>query len=215
VVLRIASDCGLVINRAEVIRDALGNEGLLVTRFDRIRVRSSSRVRRIHQEDGCQILDRYPADKYRIRAQDIAEGIIEYASAPVIQILRFIEMYVFSYLIGNADMHAKNVSLYQSPPTNLIELTPAYDLVCTLIYKGIDPSMAMRLDGRDDSFHRKDFVRFGERYGLREKVTNAAINNLCDRFRPWLDRIDQLPVEGKRLDHISSVLRRRFADLIG
>jgi hypothetical protein len=48
---------GLATAETRLVFDRDGRSGLLVTRFDR------RAGRRLHQEDACQLLDRYPADK--------------------------------------------------------------------------------------------------------------------------------------------------------
>lgn len=60
--------------------------------FDRKWSSSEQRMRTIHQEDGCQFLNRYPADKYRISCREIAEGIAEYTLAPVPEMARFLRL---------------------------------------------------------------------------------------------------------------------------
>jgi serine/threonine-protein kinase HipA len=86
----------------------------------------------LHQEDACQFLNRYPADKYRLSLREVADGLMELTTAPQIEILNLLRQYVFSYLIGNGDMHAKNISL-QTLEDGTITLTPLYDLICTAI----------------------------------------------------------------------------------
>lgn len=190
--LRMASDCGLVVNDARIVRDRANRPGLLVERFDRWVDKKGKGLVKVAQEDGCQFLDRYPADKYRITAREIADGIAAYAAAPIVETLRFLELYAFSYLIGNGDMHAKNVSLRRSPKTGLVELSPAYDLLSTLPYRGLDQRMAMRLDAKDDGFTRKSFIVFGARYGVRESAIHASIDRLVERSEPWIDRIAEI-----------------------
>lgn len=64
--LRIAHACGLKVNKAQLVQDKKNNSALLVERFDREWDKSERRWHRFHQEDACQFLNRYPADKYRL-----------------------------------------------------------------------------------------------------------------------------------------------------
>ena len=180
--LRMAKDCGLKVTQAKLMHDQNGVAGLLVTRFDRLFGEGTTTPAKVHQEDACQFLDRYPADKYRITCREIAEGILEFAHAPLVEILKFLELYAFSYIIGNGDLHAKNVSLWVSPTTRLVELTPAYDLLTTQAYRGLDQRMAMKLGAKDDEFLRQDFVNFGARFGVRETpIVKMLGSNLSTR----------------------------------
>lgn len=63
-------------------------------------------------------------------------------------------------MIGNGDLHAKNVSLLW---TDVVSLNPAYDLLSTLPYPHLSPNMALLLEGKDVNFKVDDFVAFGER----------------------------------------------------
>src|SRR5207244_466358 len=62
--LGMARACGLEVPAFHLARDRLGRSGLLVKRFDR--ARRDDLVARLAQEDACQLLNRYPADKYRL-----------------------------------------------------------------------------------------------------------------------------------------------------
>ena len=47
--------------------------------------------------------------------------------------LQFIERFVFSYLVGDGDLHARNLSVWRRPD-GVWEPSPWYDIVCTAIY---------------------------------------------------------------------------------
>ncbi len=177
--LKLAKKCGLKVNNAKIVYDKNKNPGLLVERFDR--VEKNGTPIKVHQEDACQFLNRYPADKYRLSFQEIAKGIEEIATAPKIELLKLLQLYVFSYLIGNGDLHAKNISLQTDLNTGRIQLTPAYDLICTYIYK--DRKMALKLNGRDDEFKREAFLTWGENFGLTKSVVNNMIDDLVERLK--------------------------------
>lgn len=51
---------------------------------------------------------------------------------------------LFQYLIGNADAHAKNLS-FHIRPKGKIALSPAYDAVSTVIYNGLEDTMALSI----------------------------------------------------------------------
>jgi serine/threonine-protein kinase HipA len=122
----------------------LPEELFVIERYDR--VAENDRVRRLHQIDLCQLLDRWPGAKYE------SEGGIDVKTAyraldqtrqPAVSRRQFLRWVVFNYLIGNSDAHAKNVSFLVTP--GRIDLAPAYDLVCVRAY-GVDCDyMAMSL----------------------------------------------------------------------
>jgi hypothetical protein len=57
-------------------------------------------------------------------------------------------------------------------------------LLTTLPYG--DTQMALKLDARDDNLRRGDFVRFGERFGVRPGATEAILDSLVELGTPYL-----------------------------
>lgn len=178
--LQIAKACGLNVNQAKIVTDSHQVEALLVERFDREWLSESKKWDRFHQEDACQFLDRYPADKYRISFQEIAEGVVEFATSPEIEILNLLKLKAFSYLIGNGDLHAKNISLLQKGEQSAHQLSPFYDIICTALYG--DQKMAIFFDGKNQNLKRKNFIEFGKRYDLPEEAVVSMLNKLVKLF---------------------------------
>jgi serine/threonine-protein kinase HipA len=208
--LQMARASGLEVARAELVHDRDGAAGLLVERFDRARAKGGG-VSKIHQEDACQFLDRYPADKYLLSHADLARAIGELASAPIVELARYVRLVAFSYLVANGDLHAKNVSLHTLPEDGRIELTPAYDVLSSLPYG--DRSMALSFDGRDDNLKRAGFVAFGERHGVRRAATEAILDELTDVAPAWIARLDEIDLEPRKTADLRRVMTKRRADL--
>jgi len=83
-----------------VIEDRDGVSSLLVERFDRRLVNGS--VKRLAQEDACQLLNRWPADKYRVSFNDIANRLVEVVSSSEASIMNLVEQVAFSWIIDNS-----------------------------------------------------------------------------------------------------------------
>ncbi|RKH54463.1 type II toxin-antitoxin system HipA family toxin [Corallococcus sp. AB050B] len=206
-----AKQCGLRVATTKLIHDRDGNDGLLVERFDRSWLKAEKRLRRIHQEDACQFLDRYTSDKYRIKCAAIAEGLRDNCAAPVAEIARFLLLLSFSYLIGNGDLHAKNVSILADGPGGGFRLSPAYDLLTTVPYG--DHRMALQFEGRDDNLRRAHFIAFGERYGVNAKAIGTLLDQLCTRAEPWLERLEEIGFDAHRTDFLRRTMRKRLDEL--
>lgn len=176
----------------------------MVERFDRYN------QKRIHQEDGCQFLNRYPADKYRITVNQIADAIMRITNAPQLEILNLLSQIAFSYLICNGDLHAKNISL-QTLEDGTITLTPLYDLISTAIYS--DFNMAIKLDGRDDNMKRKVFTDFAERYQISVKVMNATLDKLLKRFTKYYPSLFTFEMTDKKKNLLDRMIAKRIRDL--
>ncbi len=179
--LRLAKKCGIEVNNTQLVYDKNNNAGLLVERFDRIAVEGHKSPLMVHQEDACQFLDMYPANKYRLKLSDICGGVERFASAPIIEIQKLILQYLYSYLVGNGDMHAKNISLQTHFETGQVRLTPAYDLICTYIYK--DRKMALKMNAFDDNIKKKTVINFARRFNISEKAMEASLKKLVMSFQ--------------------------------
>ena len=197
-----ARDCGLDVAETRLVHDRDGVSGLVVTRFDR-RDRE-----RLHQEDACQLLDVYPADKYRLSVRDVMASL-EVCSAPTIERLELLRLVAFSYLIGNGDLHGKNVSV--RVVDGRVELTPGYDLLSTLPYG--DAHMAMKLDGRDARLRRATFIAAGERFDLRRRAVEAALDELVDAIEPAYARLAEIGFDARKTRALEKALRERAAAL--
>lgn len=174
--LELAQKCGLAVNQTRLIEDKNKNYGLLVERFDRIYSKDLKKLTKIHQEDACQFLSQYPANKYRISLREILERMSVLCASPKIEILKVIEQYVFSYIICNGDMHAKNISLLVDPKNKTAVLSPAYDLISTIVYG--DENMALKIEGKDKKLDRSTFVNFAERFEIPAIAIESKIDSL-------------------------------------
>lgn len=204
--------CGLEVASTSIVRDIDGNPGLLVERFDRQYDKTSNHHVRVHQEDACQFLDVYPSEKYRVPTSRIAEGLERFSNIPILDIGKMIRLVAFSYLVGNGDLHAKNISIATNPITGEVSMTPAYDIVSTIPYA--DQKMALKFEGRDDNLKGSDFVNFGERYGVKKAAVKSILEELNELSRTFVDRVGEIGMDKKQTEHLGRVLSKRREDLI-
>lgn len=112
----------------------------LIERFDR-RADGS----RVHYEDFAQVLDRPLGHQYRGRYEDLAAVI---AALCPDSLQAYVERLAFCVVAGNGDAHLKNWALLY-PDRRTPRLSPAYDLVSTVVYprSTIDDELALTLSG--------------------------------------------------------------------
>lgn len=204
-----ARQCRIKAAIASLVEDRTGRTGLIVERFDRGGKRRQLDF--FHTEDACQFSDFYPADKYRMPMSTIVQNIGSLCNAAPVQMLRLFELTLFSYMIGNCDLHAKNVSIIENPLSGLVELSPAYDLLSTLPYSKLDRRMALKMDGKDDGFKASDFVRFFERFGLAEAAVLQSITKISNRLKPQLERIGEIGFDAKTTLFMQDEISRRIS----
>ncbi len=207
--LRMGRACGLSANKAIIVHDKNGEPGLLVSRFDR--VKQGKRIVKLHQEDACQLLDAVPANKYNLPLRSIADAVANVCTAGVVEVERLLRLVAFSYLIGNCDLHAKNISVIWD---DAVRLSPAYDLLSTLPYTSLDRHMALKLQGKDDNFRKEDFIEFGAQYGIPARATSEMLAALCGRAEPWIPRIEEIGFEPKKTAHLQKEVQDRIRRLM-
>lgn len=207
--MTMAAACGLRTAATSLLHDADGRSALLVTRFDR------AGATRIAQEDACQVAGIYPASKYRITTEAAITGLAEACArgggSKVAATAELLKTVAFSWLIGNGDLHGKNLSIYDLD--GVWQPTPAYDLLCTQPYAGWRDPMALNLFGRANRLSRADFVDAGERLGIRARATTRMIDELVDAARDWPDKCVQIGFDDRQTALLADMLRTRLSSL--
>lgn len=207
--MRMASACGVRAAATSLVHDANGRSALLVRRFDR------AGTLRIAQEDACQVADVYPASKYRINTEtaitELATACARGGGSMVAAIAELLKIVVFSWLIGNGDLHGKNLSIYNQD--GVWQPTPAYDLLCTQPYAGWKDPMAMNLYGRANRLTRANFVDAGERLGLRPRATQNMIDGLVDTAGAWPEKCGEIGFDDRTTELLAQMLHTRTASL--
>lgn len=190
--LEAARRSGIEAADAEVVRDAVGTPGLLVRRFDRVPA-SDGGVGMLAQEDACQALSRYPADKYRVTTEEVIEALADVCRARPVAALTLIRQFAFAYLTCNGDAHAKNFSVLCTEDGEW-RVAPAYDVPTSYVYG--DHTMALPLNGKSrEDIGRQDFVELGRAVGVRTRAIESALDELVEHVGPWIDDVASLPFD--------------------
>jgi serine/threonine-protein kinase HipA len=209
--MNMATLCGVEAAKTKIVYDKNKTPGLLVERFDRYYDKSKRVIKKLHQEDACQFLDYYPADKYRISLREVAEGIEKFASAPIIELTKLIKQIIFSYIIGNGDMHAKNISLIVDYHSKNVCLTPAYDLISTVPYG--DEEMALHLEGKKSNIKRKDLIAFAKRVKIPPSATVSLLDKLLRNTEKCLERYGEIGLCERKTKYLKDFSLKRIKDL--
>ncbi len=142
---------------------------------------------KIHMIDFLQILEL--EDKYKSTMERLGKKIGDLSENTLLDKLRFFELAVFNYIIGNNDMHLKNFSMIYSDVGWV--LSPAYDLLNVKIILPEDKEdTAILLGGKKENFSKEYFDRFGENLKLNKK----QIKGIYRRLKTWLEKA-QIKIE--------------------
>lgn len=167
--------------------------------------------------DMCQLTNRLTEHKYRGAYIQLAETIKKYSSAPMLDVQRFWEIVIFSWLTGNSDMHCKNFSLIEKRCDGY-HLSPAYDLLAVKL-TGIndDDELAMPLIGYGTDynnaivgFDRSSFIQAMIDSGITEKISERIIDKMISSSHKWNDIIDSSFLDDKLKSDYKSLVQERI-----
>ena len=193
--MHLAEIAGIKTVPHSLIRFADGELCYITRRVDR-----TKKGVKIAMEDMCQLSERLTEDKYKGSYERIAKLIKKHSSAPMLDVINFWEIVVFSWLTGNADMHLKNFSLFK--PTENYMLTPAYDLLSTsIVMPEDDEELALTLNGKKKKIKREDFEKAMSDSGMDEKSIANLFKKFEKAYPKWIEMIAQsfLPEEQQGL----------------
>jgi serine/threonine-protein kinase HipA len=199
--LRLAADIGVKVAESQLLPlaafenlpmdlpEAMHGDCLVSKRFDR-----TVGGGRIHMEDFAQVFSIY--DKYdeRYNYQSIANVL--WLESGLDDVLEFVRRLVHTCAFGNADMHLKNWSLIYAD-TRQAKLSPAYDLVSTIVYPNILSVLPHKMAGvRDFSkIGIQDFKNFAQIANLPERPVVKTVYETVDALNSVWPRLrDDLPI---------------------
>ena len=199
--MTLASDAGLIA-AAISIGDFDGVAVLVSERYDR-QPHANGTTRRLHQEDTCQalsIMTRVTRLKYQAfggpNLRAIAKVLTQWGGSAT-DLLRYV---TFSVLMGNADLHGKNLSLLHRDD-GTVTLAPIYDVMCTTYYDGqqgwrqIDTELGLFIADKTDilTVTVDDLVAEAQTWGLQPAAVRNTVSALAAQVADAIDdTVDKL-----------------------
>ena len=163
---------------------------------------------RIPQEDFAQLSGASRDTKYDSTMEKVAGVIDRFCTFPAIERVKLMERTLFSFLVGNEDMHLKNFSLVTRD--GKVELAPAYDFLNTTIaLKNAREELALPLNGKKSRLTRRDVLEYFGRERLQ--INDAVLIDVVSRFAK------ALPVWRELLGRsfLSDEAKLRYAVVLG
>ncbi len=189
--MHMAEAAGITTALHGLIRLKSGELAYVTRRFDREKKRS--KITKIAVEDFCQLSGLLTERKYKTSMEKAGKIILRYSSNSGLDVVTFFDITLFSFLVGNADMHLKNFSL-MTKANGEIGLAPAYDLVSTRLMPIKDAEeMALTINEKKARLTREDFEILGQTLGMQRR----AVENSFERL-------------GQAIPKIKSVVSRSF-----
>jgi len=191
-----------------LIRFADGELNYITRRIDR-----TDDGHKLPMEDMCQLAGKLTEQKYQGSYELIAKLIERYSSVPKLDLVNFWEQVVFSWIVGNADMHLKNFSLYSEKAGRYI-LTPTYDQVSTAIVMPEDTDqLALPLNGFQKKLLSMDFAQAMELSGLNRQMVQRIFNRFIPLKEKWFTCIDASFVSEQQKTQFKELISDRIETL--
>ena len=144
------------------------------------RILKPGKVGLLAMEDFCQLDLRMTQDKYKGSYERCAKIVERYSARTGLDETELFLRIVFSFLVGNSDMHLKNFSLIETVEgSGEYVLSPAYDLLpVNLIMPADKEQFALSMNGKKKNIRKKDFKAFAACCNLPEKVSSRMLEKL-------------------------------------
>ena len=155
-----------------------GSFAYITKRVDR--AFEKNQVRMLAMEDFCQLDLRLTQDKYKGSYERCSKIIRKYSSRTMLDMTELFIRLVFSFLVGNSDMHLKNFSLIETAGGNgEYVLSPAYDLLPVNVIMPEDKEQfALTMNGKKTNIQKKDFLLFADKCEISRNSAENMIKKL-------------------------------------
>ena len=202
--MRMAAAVGIEVPVHGLLRAVDGSFTYFIKRFDR------AGWERLPVEDFAQLSGESRDTKYDSSMEKVAGVIDRFCTFPAIERVKLLERTIFSFLVGNEDMHLKNFSLITR--NQKVELAPAYDFLnSTIALKNPREEMALPLRGKKSGLTRHDFLDyFGrERLQINDGVLNDVLSRFAKAIPLWGDLLDRSFLNKDTKQNFSAILNER------
>lgn len=186
--MKMAQVAGIRTATHSLIRLSDGELGYITIRMDR-----DGKGNKISMLDMCQLTNRLTEHKYFGTYPQLADTIKKYSSAPMLDVQRYWELVIFSWITGNSDMHCKNFSLIDTGNREYV-LSPAYDLLAVQLADPEDTeemAMTFTVGGPKTNFNRNTFKDAMTGSGIALPVAERLINDMASHLLQWEALIEQ------------------------
>ncbi len=199
--MHLASICGIDTVPFGLIELEDNSFAFITKRIDR------KNNKKIPMEDFCQLGEKLTEQKYKSSYEQVGKILSKYSDNIGLDYYKLFNLILFSFIVGNSDMHLKNFSLYKN--NNNYILSPAYDLLNTLIVTEDNEELALSISGKKNKIKIDNFINLAKNYNLLDVQIERIFKNYIDKKHLIIDTInDSLLSEELKIKYINIVLNR-------
>ena len=186
-----------------------GEIAYLTKRIDR-RFGENS-VELLAMEDFCQLDRRLTEDKYRGSYERCAKVIQQYSSRKQLDLSELFLRLVFSYVVGNSDMHLKNFSLIEPEVgSGRYVLSAAYDLLPVNVVMPEDTEeFALAMNGKKQNLRKKDFMVFADACGIQKNAAEKMIAKVLSMKERYLLLCEESLLPDRLKQRFAALMEKR------
>lgn len=206
-VMQMAKQVGIKTVPFALIKMNSGGELAYITkRIDRANV--DGKMQMLAMEDFCQLEERLTEDKYKGSYERCAKVIKKYSSMAKFDLTELYLRLVFSFVIGNSDMHLKNFSMIEKAEgSGEYVLSSAYDLLpVNAIMPEDEEEFALTMCKKKRTIRRKDFLSFAEEIGIESVTAEKLLSMVIKEKETLLSMTDE--------SYLSETIKGRLKEII-
>ncbi len=183
-----------------------GDFAYITKRIDRTQVDGKTQM--LAMEDFCQLEERLTEDKYKGSYERCAKVINKYSSMAKFDLTELYLRLVFSFVVGNSDMHLKNFSMIErAEGSNEYVLSSAYDMLpVNAIMPSDTEEFALTMCAKKRNIKRNNFLRFAEAIGIEKISAEKMIAKVIAEKDTLIAMCDE--------SYLSNELKERLKNLI-
>ncbi len=183
-----------------------GELAYITKRIDR--VNADGKMQMLAMEDFCQLEERLTEDKYKGSYERCAKVIKKYSSMAIFDLTELYLRLVFSFVIGNSDMHLKNFSMIEKAEgSSEYVLSSAYDLLpVNAIMPEDEEEFALTMCKKKRKINRKDFLSFAEEIGIEKISAEKMLAKVIKEKENFLAMCDE--------SYLSETMKTKLKGLI-
>ena len=172
----------------------------------------SNKVELFAMEDFCQLSNRLTQDKYKGSYEKCSRIIKQYSLYPGLDLSELFLRVVFSFIIGNSDMHLKNFSLKETEPAGRkFCLSEAYDMLPVNIIMPEDKEQfALTINDKKRNIRKKEFYLFAEQCNITKITAKKIINKICSYEIKFMEECDKAYLSDEYKELTKNLIKDRI-----
>ncbi len=184
--MKLAQAAHIVTAAHTLVRTTDGELRLAVRRVD-----IASGGERLPMEDGCQISELTPEERYEGAYEEVMEMIEEYSSVGRIDVITLWEQVVFAWICGYSDFNLQGVALYE-PYSGICSLAPLRFATSNgVVDRERIGEMALSVNNKRKKIVRQDLEGAMRRSGLKSRAINIIFKKFVAARDQWFDIIEE------------------------